>query len=152
MKLKDQWFNQVVNELLLRSDSRVQVTIEASFPGQRLVGGKYHMGSHTIYLYKEEIIEQCTRLFGSLDRLQEYIAVIFAHELGHSEDMELEELADLLDGPLTAREQAEIRLKIEENAWNYTRHLLSHYDPFFVEHIIEESLSGYYHQLQLNIA
>ncbi|QSF47700.1 hypothetical protein JRJ22_09345 [Paenibacillus tianjinensis] len=150
--MKDQAFHQVVNELLMRSNSRVQVKIEACFPGKRLVGGKYHMGSHTVYLYKEEISEQCIRLFGSLDRLDEYIAVIFAHELGHSEDKELNELAALLDSPLSDREEAEICLQIEENAWRYAQDLLSHGDPLFIESIIEKSLSGYYRRLQPNTA
>ncbi|WP_379160878.1 hypothetical protein [Paenibacillus sp. sgz5001063] len=150
--LKDQSFIHVVDELLVHSNSQVQVKIEACFPGKRLVGGKYHMGSHTVYLYKEDIIEQCVRLFGSLDRLEEYIAVIFAHELGHSEDQKLQELAVLLDEALTERERAEISLTIEENAWHYAQCLLSHYDPLFIEHIIEQSLSGYHQRLQTNIA
>ncbi|CAH1190113.1 hypothetical protein PAECIP111892_00011 [Paenibacillus auburnensis] len=145
-------FHQVVSELLMRSNSRVQVKIEACFPGKRLVGGKYHMGSHTVYLYKAEIKEQCIRLFGSLDRLDEYIAVIFAHELGHSEDKELNELAALLDSPLSDREEAEICLHLEKNAWRYARCLLSHMDPLFIDHIVGESLSGYYQRLELNTA
>lgn len=150
--LKEQLFTQIVDELLLRSNSQVQVKIETRFLGKRLVGGKYHMGSHTVYLYKEEIMEQCIRLFGSLDRLEEYIAVIFAHELGHSEDKDLQELASLLDGPLMERERAEISLKIEQNAWSYAQGLLSNCDPLFILNIIEHSLSDYYYRLQTHSA
>ncbi len=145
-------FHQVVSELIMRSNSGVRVKIEVCFPEKRLVGGKYHMGSHTVFLYKEEIKEQCICLFGSMDRLNEYIAVIFAHELGHSEDHELKELAALLDSLLSDREQAEICLHIEENAWRYARCLLSHMDPLFIENIVRESLAGYYQKLDINTA
>lgn len=111
------------------------------------------MGSHTVYLYKEEIIRQCCRLFGSPYRLREYIAVILAHELGHSQDKELVQLAEALDEPLSEREEAEIRLRIEENAWGYALSLLSDTDPSFLQFIMEESLFSYRNQLRgLDIA
>ncbi|WP_246553208.1 hypothetical protein [Paenibacillus tritici] len=140
-------FNQTVAELLALSDSKVKVTVEPRFRKNRLVGGKYHLGSHTIYLYKEEIVRQCCELFGSPCRLKEYIAVILAHELGHSEDLELEQLAAALDGPLTGRQEAEIRLRIEENAWAYASSLLTEADPSFMHIIREESLFSYRDQL-----
>ncbi|WP_249899887.1 hypothetical protein [Paenibacillus sp. PK3_47] len=126
--------------------------IEPRFRDNRLVGGKYHMGSHTVYLYKEEIIRQCCTLFGSTDRLKEYIAVILAHELGHSEDTELVQLADALERPVSQREEAEIRLRIEQNAWAYAEALLSDTDSAFLQLIIEESLLSYRNTLQLHIA
>lgn len=145
-------FNETVAELLNRFESKVTVQIEPRFRDHRLVGGKYHMGSHTVYLYKEAIIRQCCTLFGSTNRLKEYIAVILAHELGHSEDTELVQLADALEEPLTDRQEAEIRLKIEENAWAYAKSLLIEADPSFLHYIIEESLLSYRDKLQLHIA
>ncbi|AIQ70149.1 hypothetical protein PGRAT_22725 [Paenibacillus graminis] len=145
--MEDQLFNQTVNELLALSHSKVQVILEPRFQDNRLVGGKYHLASHTIFLYKEEIVRQCCELFGSHLRLKEYIAVVLAHELGHSEDLELEQLAAALDGPLTGRQEAEIRLRIEENAWAYAISLLTEADPYFLHMIMEESLFSYRNQL-----
>ncbi|WP_081758832.1 metallopeptidase family protein [Paenibacillus graminis] len=125
----------------------MQVILEPRFQDNRLVGGKYHLASHTIFLYKEEIVRQCCELFGSHLRLKEYIAVVLAHELGHSEDLELEQLAAALDGPLTGRQEAEIRLRIEENAWAYAISLLTEADPYFLHMIMEESLFSYRNQL-----
>nr|WP_261780132.1 hypothetical protein [Paenibacillus xylanexedens] len=110
------------------------------------------MGTHTVYLYQKEIMEQCRMLFGSLAPLEAYIYVILAHELGHAEDVELVELSNRLDGPLTALEQAEIRLRIEENAWRYAESLLSDMDPVFVRTIIDESLLSYRQAIEPHIA
>lgn len=112
-----------------------------------MVGGKYHLASHTVFLYKEEIVRQCCELFGSSCRLKEYIAVILAHELGHAQDPELEQLAAALDGPLTGRQEAEIRLRIEENAWAYAVSLLTEADSSFLHIIMDESLFSYRNQL-----
>lgn len=125
----------------------MKVSIEPRFRNNRRVGGKYHLASHTVYLYKEEIVRQCCELFGSPCRLKEYIAVILAHELGHAEDPELEQLAAALDGPLTERQEAEIRLRIEENAWAYAVSLLREADASFLHIIMEESLFSYRNQL-----
>ncbi|WP_413374615.1 hypothetical protein [Paenibacillus taichungensis] len=138
--------------MLHRSNSRALVEIESHFPDNRLVGGKYHMGSHTVYLYKKEIMEQCRMLFGSLAPLQAYIYVILAHELGHAEDVELMDLSNLLDSPLTASEQAGIRLRIEENAWRYAESLLFDMDPVFLRTIIDESLFSYRQAIEPHIA
>jgi hypothetical protein len=152
-KLKDaEVFNRVADHLMLRSGSKVNVKIEARFPGNRLVGGKYHMATHTVYLYKEEIREQCILLFGSLERLEEYIAVVFAHELGHAEDTQLEQLTTWLDESFTVRDRAETKLRIEENAWDYAEILLADMDSEFIDIIINESLAGYRNELQLDIA
>lgn len=91
-------------------------------------------------------------LFGSLAPLEAYIYVILAHELGHAEDMELEYLSNLLDGPLSAPEQAEIRLRIEENAWRYAESLLPGLDPVFLHTIIDESLLSYRQAIEPHIA
>ncbi|WP_230126628.1 hypothetical protein [Bacillus sp. CECT 9360] len=56
--------------------------MENEFPGTRCVGGKYSPGKHVITLYKKDIEIQCKRLLGSLERLEEYTWIIFAHELG----------------------------------------------------------------------
>ncbi|WP_239004617.1 hypothetical protein [Paenibacillus tepidiphilus] len=110
------------------------------------------MSTHTIYLYIEEIIRQCRLMFGSTGRLMEYFAVIMAHELGHSADEELEQLADRLDEPLTACERAEIQLRIEENAWSYAAALLPDIDSAFMQRITDESLSAYRRRLDSDIA
>lgn len=91
-------------------------------------------------------------LFGSLAPLKAYIYVILAHELGHAEDVELVDLSNLLDGPLTASEQAEIRLRIEENAWRYAESLLFDMDPVFLRTIIDESLISYRQAIEPHIA
>ncbi|NEU59835.1 hypothetical protein G3352_02900 [Paenibacillus sp. ALJ109b] len=150
--MNNELFNQAVIELLHRSNSRALVEIESHFPDNRLVGGKYHMGSHTVYLYKKEIMEQCRMLFGSLAPLQAYIYVILAHELGHAEDVELMDLSNLLDSPLTAPELAETRLRIEENAWRYAESLLFDMDPVFLRTIIDESLFSYRQAIEPHIA
>ncbi len=43
----------VIELLLERSGSTVQVSIESNFPGHRFVGGKYNMGSHSVTLFYE---------------------------------------------------------------------------------------------------
>lgn len=91
-------------------------------------------------------------LFGTLAPLKAYIYVILAHELGHAEDTELSDLSDLLDGPLSAPEQAEIRLRIEENAWRYAESLLQGMDPVFLRTIIDESLLSYRQAIEPHIA
>ncbi|WP_454191146.1 hypothetical protein [Paenibacillus sp. Marseille-Q7038] len=110
------------------------------------------MSSHTVYLYQKEIMEQCRMLFGSLAPLHSYISVILAHELGHAEDAELKHLSGLLDGPLTVSEQAQIRLRIEENAWRYAESLLWDIDPVFLSTIIDESLYSYHQAIEPHIA
>lgn len=143
LKQEDTPFNRIAQELLCRSGSPAEIVIEERFPGPRLVGGRYHMASDTIYLYKAELKQQCLQLFGSLDRLEEYIAVVCAHEIGHAEDQELPLLSELLDESAKPREKAEIALHIEENAWRYAEGLLYDLDPAFTQTIVDESLSSY---------
>ncbi|WP_249716657.1 hypothetical protein [Paenibacillus sp. J31TS4] len=117
--------------------------MEPRFPDGRLVGGKYHMATHTVYLYKEPLQQQCFQLFGSTDRLADYIELVLAHELGHAQDTELSRLSDLLDEELPERERRMIQLEIEENAWRYAEALLPEMDPWFKSAIIDESLAAY---------
>ncbi|SEU25959.1 hypothetical protein [Paenibacillus sp. NFR01] len=151
-QLENQGFEETVDGLLARAGNGVAVKYVLRFPEDRMVGGKYQMSTHTIYLYIEEIIRQCRLLFGSIDRLKEYMAVITAHELGHSVDSELPGLADRLDKSLTIRERAEIQLRIEENAWKYAVTLLPEIDSDFMRRIIDESLSSYRLRLENEIA
>jgi hypothetical protein len=126
--------------------------MESSFPGGRLVGGKYQTTLHKVTLYQEEIKRQCLQLFGSLDRLEDYINVVFAHELGHAEDAQLEQLSLLLDSGLPTNERKQIELQIEENAWRYAESLLSQIDPVFIKEIVTESLADYRKQVESEIA
>ncbi|WP_127580370.1 hypothetical protein [Paenibacillus koleovorans] len=133
-----------MQEWSARAGSRVPVRVEASFPEQRLVGGKYHMASHSITLYVETMKQQCFLLFGSLDRLEEYIAVILAHELGHAQDGDLRQLCERLDGDLSDAERDRTLLQIEVNAWRYARQLLKDFaDASTLDTIVMESLAMY---------
>ncbi|WP_235941434.1 hypothetical protein [Paenibacillus puerhi] len=142
----------MVDRLLRRSGSRIEVKIEPRFPGNRLVGGKYHMATHQVYIYKEPIKQQCFQLFGSLDRLEDYIAVVCAHELGHSEDAELVRLAGRLDEKITDPERRFIALEIEENAWRYAESILPDLEPAFLDTIIQASLASYREELHSDTA
>jgi len=138
--------------VLDRSGSRIEVKVENKFPGGRLIGGKYHMATGQVYIYQEQIKQQCFQLFGSLDRLEDYIAVVCAHELGHAEDRELPRLAGLLDEELTDREHRLVALEIEENAWRYAASVLSDMEPAFLALIIDASLDAYRRGLHTDIA
>jgi hypothetical protein len=151
-ELKKEGLDLVVQELLERSGSLVNIKLEGHFPGNRLAGGKYSMGSHTITLYIEEIKNQCYQLFSSGEQFWDYFAVVFAHELGHAEDKELEELAERLDLCGTEQERCQIALKIEENAWGFAEKLLPEMDRAFMQKIIYHSLKPYWDQLQLEPA
>jgi len=130
----------------------VHVRIEPCFPDGRLVGGKYHAASHTVFLYEEEIIEQCKLLFGSLEPLRSYIRVILAHELGHAEDNELEYLSGLLDTSSAPADRFRVMLHIEENAWRYAEALLPDIDPIFLRTIVDESLFSHRQAAEQHIA
>ncbi|MBT2687319.1 hypothetical protein J7I93_03890 [Bacillus sp. ISL-47] len=150
--MKKERLDLVVRELLERSGSLVDVKLEDHFPGNRLAGGKYSMGSHTITLYIEEIKNQCYQLFSSGEHFLDYFAFVFAHELGHAEDKELEKLAERLDECLTEQERYQIALKIEENAWEFAEKLLPEMDKAFMQKIIYHSLKPYWDKLQLEPA
>jgi hypothetical protein len=150
--LKKESLDLVVRELLERSGSLAKIKLENHFPGNRIAGGKYSMGTHTITLYMEEIMKQCQQLFSSADRFLDYFTVVFAHELGHAEDTELEELANYLDSCITEQERCLTALKIEENAWAFAEKLLPDMDKAFMQKIIYHSLKPYREQLQVEPA
>jgi hypothetical protein len=146
-KLKKCEIEQIIHELLRKSGSEASVQLESRFPGGRLVGGKYCLGEHSITMYMDVIKQQCVQLFSSLAHMPDYLAVVFAHELGHAEDPELPVLAERLDTCLTERERKETALQIEENAWEFAKWLLPEIDRNFMEAIISHSLQPYHEQL-----
>ncbi|MEK3733087.1 MULTISPECIES: hypothetical protein [Paenibacillus] len=135
--------NQIVQELLRRSGSTVTVALESYFPGGRLVGGKYAMNSHTVTMYTEVIRQQCLQLFGSLEQVEAYFAVVFAHELGHAADQTLQELCSRMDTSENELVRKQIALQAEENAWHYAAAWIADIDPAFVRVIVEQSLAAY---------
>jgi hypothetical protein len=134
---------KLVNDVLVRSESDVYIKLENSFPGNRIVGGKYSLTTHTVTLYLEEIRQQCLQLFSTLDYLDDYLKVVFAHELGHAEDMELDYLSHKLSTCSEERDRIEIALKIEENAWDYARRLTPEINPDFFNTIVSHSTQIY---------
>jgi hypothetical protein len=144
--LKDEGLELRIREMLRLSGSTVKVVIKDRFPGGRLVGGKYHPVTHTITLYRESIREQCRQLFGTEAYFDVYAAMVFAHELGHSEDRQLAQLTELLDTPkLTKQEKKTVALKIETNAWVFAAKLFSEWkQAAFLQEIVYQSLTPYY--------
>lgn len=134
---------QSAGRLLERSGLPVTLSIERRFPGHRLVGGKYSMNAGTITMYSEVIAAQCLQLFGSLDRAEDYFAVVVAHELGHAADAELERLSAAMDMGGSPADIRRIALRIEENAWAYAVSLLPEIEDDFIQAIIDESLRAY---------
>jgi hypothetical protein len=152
--LNDEGFELWIRELLDRSGSTVKVVLEDLFPGGRLVGGKYNPVNHTITLYRETIRQQCMQLFGTEDHYVIYAAVVFAHELGHSEDRQLSQLSELLDSPLlNMREKETIALKIEKNAWVFAAKLFPEWkQAAFLQEIVYQSLTPYYKAITTHFA
>jgi hypothetical protein len=148
--LKNLQIENIVESILVRSGSSVKVELENFFPGDRFAGGKYNFGTHTITLYIEEVKAQCLQLFASLDQFEDYLAVVFAHEIGHAEDSELEELIQQMDGTNQDFTRKRIALKIEENAWNYARKLMPKRLHSFMDIIIHYSLQPYYEALEVS--
>lgn len=134
---------QIAGRLLECSGLPVTLSIERRFPGHRLVGGKYSMNAGTITMYSEVIAAQCLQLFGSLDRAEDYFAVVVAHELGHAADAELERLSAAMDMGGSPADIRRIALRIEENAWAYAVSLLPEIEDAFIQAIIDESLRAY---------
>ncbi|MCF2944740.1 hypothetical protein [Paenibacillus tarimensis] len=141
-----------ITALIKLSGSSVRLNVENYFPDNRNVGGKYKMSDHSITLYLKEIEEQCSSLLGSLEQLDEYITIIFAHELGHAEDHELTELSDRLDSAFSEMEHNLIALRIEENAWRYAREILGLAAGQLFDTIVEHSLQAYRLSVQADIA
>jgi hypothetical protein len=144
----DSNLQQITSTLQARAGSSVHVILEKNFPGKRIAGGKYNMGTHTITMYVDEIKRQCKMLFKTLDCFYEYFTVVFAHELGHAEDDELEGLADRMD-VADDYERKRIALRIEENAWCIAKDLIPDLDSNFIHGIIEESLLFYRDQVKI---
>ncbi|WP_421382281.1 hypothetical protein ACOJQI_22320 [Bacillus salacetis] len=143
----DSNLQQITSTLQARAGSSVNVILESNFPGKRIAGGKYNMGTHTITMYIDEIRRQCKMLFKTLDNFYEYFTVVFAHELGHAEDIELEELADRMDAA-DDYERKKIALRIEENAWCIAKELIPEIEVNFTKKIIQESLLFYRDQVK----
>ncbi|MFC7678671.1 hypothetical protein [Paenibacillus sp. GCM10028914] len=139
--------NRTVSELLRRSGSEVTVKFQSYFPGGRLIGGKYVMNTHSVTMYTEVIKQQCLQLFGSLDLVNEYFAVVFAHELGHAADTNLPKLCDELDSCADDAKRKEIALQIEENAWNNAMSWIMDIDPAMISIIVDQSLEAYREEL-----
>lgn len=142
-------YTKILTPLLLKSGSKAAIQLENHHPDSRLAGGKYSLSTHTITLYIEEIKEQCIQLFGSLANLDIYIAVVFAHELGHAEDRALGILAERLETAITENERARLSFFIEKRAWKYAEKLLQGTDRTFTKKIIFQSLRHYYEQIEL---
>lgn len=145
-RLRDKGIELRIRQLLTMSGSSVKVVFENRFPGGRLVGGKYQPAAHTITLYRECIRNQCIQLFGTEDYLADYAAVIFAHELGHAEDPQLEQLAELLyTENLSKGEKRKIALRIEQNAWHFASKLFKEWkQAALFQEIVFQSLTSYY--------
>ncbi|NMO94494.1 hypothetical protein HII30_01665 [Paenibacillus lemnae] len=150
--MKKSVLNRLVSELIRRSGSGVSVKLESHFPGGRLIGGKYGMETHAVTMYTEVIKQQCLQVFGSLDAVYDYFAVVLAHELGHAADQHLAALCDRLDAAMDERTRTEILLQIEENAWNHAMPWLLDVDPAFTDMIVEQSLAPYREELAPVIA
>lgn len=141
--MKKSVLNRMVTELLCRSGSGVTVKLDSYFPGGRLIGGKYVMNSHSVTMYTEVIKQQCLQLFGSLESVHDYFAVVFAHELGHAADTGLRQLSDELEYCADDLKRKEIALQIEENAWNNAMPWISDIDPAMIHIIMDQSLAAY---------
>lgn len=122
--------------LITKVDHTLKLEIKKEFPGARCVGGKYSPAAHSITLYKQDIAIQCERLLGSLERLEEYEWVIFAHELGHAIDSEL----PFLSARLEETKNVDILAQIERNAWDIAKELIPFIDRQLFIRVKEESL------------
>lgn len=141
--MKKSVLNRTVSELLRRSGSGVTVKLHSYFPGGRLIGGKYAMSTHSVTMYTEVIKQQCLQLFGTLEPVYEYFAVVFAHELGHAADASLSKLCDELDTCGDEFRRKTIALQIEENAWNNAMSWIMDIDPILIRTIVDQSLESY---------
>ncbi|WP_079507195.1 hypothetical protein [Mesobacillus jeotgali] len=148
--MKNIQIEKIVERILVQSGSSVKVELEGFFPGDRFAGGKYNFGNHTITLYIEEIKAQCQQIFSSMDQFEDYLAVVFAHEIGHAEDRELAELIQRMDGTGNDILKKGIALQIEMNAWDYARKLIPQKHHPFMDTIIHYSLLPYYEALEVS--
>ncbi|WP_409294864.1 hypothetical protein V1498_17045 [Peribacillus sp. SCS-26] len=131
----------ITAELLDRCGLSIPVLLEKRFPGGRLVGGKFNVGTRTITMYIDTVWEQCLQLLGSGTDFLNYYAIVLAHELGHALDEDLEELAEMLhiyEGNETESEGL-IRLA-EEKAWDIAREIVYDLDERLFTKIRNEAL------------
>ncbi|MED1204066.1 hypothetical protein [Heyndrickxia acidicola] len=140
--------NKTMKDVLALSGSNANVRLMNRFPGNRLVGGKYSPGTHTVTLYIEEIRKQCRLLFASEDVFPIYFWIVLAHELGHAEDSELNTLSERYDICGSDVERKRIALKIEENAWDFARTIVPEDYRGILEEIIDQSLRAYREDLE----
>ncbi|WP_211344432.1 hypothetical protein [Paenibacillus lentus] len=133
----------IFDQLLMQSGSTVALDVRSRFPGGRNVGGKYNIADHKVTMYVGEIKKQCLSLFGSLEAFPQILRIVFAHELGHAEDANLQELSDLLDHCDNEQERKRIALRIEENAWDYAKKLIPEEDQSIMQTVIYYSLKSY---------
>jgi hypothetical protein len=148
--LKNLQIESIIETILVQSGSSVQVELEDFFPGDRFAGGKYNFGTHKITLYIEEIKAQCLQLFSSLEQFEDYLAVVFAHEIGHAEDRELAELIQQMEQTGNDVLKKKVALQIEMNAWDYARMLIPEKLHPFMDTIIGYSLEPYYEALEVS--
>jgi hypothetical protein len=148
--LKNLQIESIVETILVQSGSSVQVELEDFFPGDRFAGGKYNFGTHTITLYIEEIKAQCLQLFSSLNKFEDYLAVVFAHEIGHAEDRQLAGLIQQMEEIGNDVLKKKVALQIEMNAWDYARMLIPEKLHPFMDTIIGYSLEPYYDALEVS--
>ncbi|TLS39316.1 hypothetical protein [Pseudalkalibacillus caeni] len=125
------------------SGRNIDVFIEGNFPDNRMVGGKYAIDSDSITIYTEEIKKQCKLIFSSLARFEDYLKIVFAHELGHAQDKELEKLINKRKNAKNSYEKDQLSLKIEQNAWDYAKSILPFMDDAFFNKIVDVSLEAY---------
>ena len=126
-----------MHEFVKHHDSSLQLIIEKEFPDKRCVGGKYSAADHTVTLYKRDIEIQAERVLGSLERIEEYAWIIFAHEVGHALDPQL----SVLSKELGETNLPDTLYQIEVNAWNIAEELIPFIDRELFIHIRDESLS-----------
>jgi hypothetical protein len=134
----------IIGSLLNDSGSSVSIEIKQKHSVSNLVGGHYNIMNHKITLYIEGIKEQCMVLYGSLDPLEKHLAAVFAHELGHAEDMDIIALADKMDDIEDPVKKNRIALRIETNAWEYAKRLLPDLDEEFLLFVMHVSLEPYH--------
>ncbi|WP_377888388.1 hypothetical protein [Alkalihalobacillus sp. R86527] len=129
MGVSEDYYYALVESILNDLSLTINVKIERHFPGNRNIGGKYSLKTKTITMYLEEIKEQCRGVLGTEERVIDYFKVILAHEIGHSEDRELEELAIRKEHTKSNYAKHQLALRIEENAWNYAKQALPELSP-----------------------
>ncbi|SFD74871.1 hypothetical protein SAMN05428981_1011700 [Bacillus sp. OV194] len=133
-----------INKMVERFNLSVDVQIEAKYPLDRNIGGKYNAGDHSITLYLEEIQSQCQWMFPEQDVMLEYALVIFAHEAGHATDPYLQKLVELYDDTEDELKKRKIELIVEVQAWKIAKALVSDVPDGLFNKIKRISLEHHY--------